>query len=138
MLNVSSDSLAMLNLSADTVCFVISKAKEFQAKEEVVIPEVPNNPSDDWARQILADHLDDLTMDELRATIDDLDRDQQADLIALMWLGRGDYDLSEWEQAVDEANDAIGEDPTSYLLAHPMVADYLTEGLLQHDLSCED
>lgn len=138
MLNASSESAIMLNVSADTVCFVIARAREFQAKEEVVIPEVPNNPSDDWARQILADHVDDLTFEEVRATIDDLDREQQADLIALMWLGRGDYDVSEWEQAVEDADEAIGEDPTSYLLAHPMVADYLEEGLIQHGLSCEE
>ena len=128
----------MLNVSADTVCFVIAKAREFQAKEEVVIPEVPNNPSDDWARQILADHLDDLTVEELRTTVDDLEPDQQADLIALMWLGRGDYDLSEWEQAQEDAEQAVGEDPTRYLLAHPMVADYLADGLIQHGLSCEE
>ena len=128
----------MLNVSSDTICFVIAKAREFQAKEEVVIPEVPNNPSDDWARQVLADHLDDLTVDELRATVDDLDREQQEDLIALMWLGRGDYELSEWEQALEDAEQAIGEDPTRYLLGHPLVADYLEEGLIQHGLSCQD
>ena len=128
----------MLNVSADTICFIIAKGREFQAKEEVVIPEIPDNPSDDWALQILADHMDDLTMEELRATVDDLDPEQQANLIALMWLGRGDYDLSEWAQATEDAQDAVGEDTTSYLLAHPQVADYLEEGLLQHGLSCEE
>jgi hypothetical protein len=128
----------MLNINADIVCFVIAKVKEFQAKEEVVIPEVPNNPSEDWARQVLADHLDDLTMEELRAAVDDLEPDHQADLIALMWLGRGDYDLAEWAQAREDAAEATEEDPTNYLLAHPLAAEYLEEGLSLFDLSCED
>ena len=31
----------------------------------MVIPEEPANPSGDWARQVLADHADDLTWQEI-------------------------------------------------------------------------
>lgn len=62
----------MLELNPETVCFLISKAKEFHAKEEVVIPEETLSPSEDWARQVLADHADDLTYQEFKATVDDL------------------------------------------------------------------
>ena len=47
----------MLDVDPDTVCFLISKAREFHAKEEVVIPDVPDSPADDWGRQALADHI---------------------------------------------------------------------------------
>ena len=82
----------MLELNPETICFLVSKAKEFHAKEEVVIPDEPLSPSEDWARQVLADHDDDLTYQEFKAAVDDLEPDQQATLVALMWLGRGDYD----------------------------------------------
>ena len=36
----------MLNINPETVCFIIAKAREFQAKEEVVIPEAPLSPAD--------------------------------------------------------------------------------------------
>jgi hypothetical protein len=48
----------MLELNPETVCFLINKAKEFHAKEEVVIPDEPLSPSEDWARQVLADHAE--------------------------------------------------------------------------------
>lgn len=80
----------MLDLNPEAVCFLISKAKEFHAKEEVVIPEEPSSPSDDWARQVLADHADDFSYQEFKSAVNDLEPDQQASLVALMWLGRGE------------------------------------------------
>jgi hypothetical protein len=130
----------MLNIGLETLCFIIAKAREFQAKEQVVIPETPASPSDDWALQVLADHAEDLSLQEVKAAIDDLDSDQQAELTALMWLGRGDYSLDEWDAAVADALDMY-EDRDSiaeYLLAHPMVSDCLEEGLIAHGYSCED
>ena len=55
----------MLDLNPEMVCIIIAKAREFHAKEEVVVPEEPANPSGDWARQVLADHADDLTWQEI-------------------------------------------------------------------------
>ena len=130
----------MLNINSETICFIITKAREFQAKEEIVIPEVPLSPSENWAMQILADHVDDPCAREVTETVQDLEPDQQAELVALMWLGRGDYGLDEWEAAVADAMDQYEEhDNTAlYLLAHPMVANELEEGLIAHGYSCAD
>ena len=127
----------MLNIHPEMVCFIIAKAYEFQSKEEVVIPEIPNSPSDDWALQVLADHIDDMTFQEVKTLIDDLSLEQKAELEALMWLGRGDYDLVEWEEAVEAAQDEMTDRTTEYLLAHPFVAEHLEEGLLHHGYNCE-
>jgi hypothetical protein len=130
----------MLNIGVETLCFIIAKAREFQAKEQVVIPETPQSPSDDWALQVLADHIEDLTFQEVKATVADLDAEQQAELAALMWLGRGDYTVEEWDEALAAAADTY-EDRDSiaeYLLAHPMVSDHLEEGLIAHGYSCDD
>jgi hypothetical protein len=135
-----SEGAVMLNINPETVCFIISKARQFQAKEEVVITEVPYSPADDWARQILANHIDDPCVQEVKATVRDLEPDQQAELIALMWLGRDDYLLSEWNSATADAAESFTDitDPGAYLLAHPLVADYLLEGLIQHGINCEE
>jgi len=129
----------MLNINSETVCFIIAKAREFQVKEEIVIPEVPLSPSENWAQQILADHIDDPCATEVVETVKDLEPDQQAELVALMWLGRGDYDRSEWDTAVQDAAESMDDipDPGSYLLAHPLVADFLLDGLDKHGLGCE-
>lgn len=126
----------MLHIPLESLCYIIAKAREFQAKEEVVIPEVPSSPSEDWALQVLADHSGDYTLAELADHIGEMNQQQRAELVALMWLGRGDYELEDWATAVD---DAIGDHSvraTEYLLAHPMVSDYLEEGLIAHGYSC--
>lgn len=126
----------MLNISPEIVCFIITKAREFQAKEEVTIPDETDSPAEDWARQVLADHTDDLCLEEVRATVSDLEPDQEAELVALMWLGRGDYEMEEWESTLEDAEAELTDHTADYLLAHPMVADYLLEGLIQHEYDC--
>lgn len=128
----------MLDLNPETVCRIIGKAHEFHAKEQVVIPEEPANPSGDWARQVLADHADDPTYRELKSMIEDLEPDQQVSLVALMWLGRGDFDESEWSDALAQARESWTEHTADYLIATPLVADYLDEGLAALGYSCEE
>jgi len=128
----------MLNIDVDTLCFIIARAREFQAKEGIVIPEpIPDSPSENWAMQILADHADDHVLQEAVDTINDLDDDQQAELVSLMWLGRGDYSLDEWETALADAVSARSDHTAGYLMSHPEVAFYLEEGMALHGLSCD-
>ncbi|AUB80898.1 DUF3775 domain-containing protein [Candidatus Thiodictyon syntrophicum] len=128
----------MLHIPLDTICYIIAKAREFQSKEEVVIPETPSSPSEDWALQILADHSGDYTLTELVECIGEMNQRQRAELIALMWVGRGDYSMEDWEEAVDEAIGDYSVRAAQYLIAHPMVSDDLEEGLIAHGYSCED
>jgi hypothetical protein len=128
----------MLELNPDTVCFLIDKAHEFHAQEQVVIPEVPNSPTEDWALQALASHSGDPTFQEFKNTVDDLEPDQQHQLVALMWLGRGDYEVDEWDEAVTEARRLSNRRTAEYLIAHPLLADYLEEALAELGYSCEE
>ena len=129
----------MLSLNPETVCFIISKTRQFQAKEAVVITEVPYSSSDDWARQVLANHIEDACVREVKTTVWDLEPDQQAELVALMWLGRGDYLQEDWSLAKQDALEALADisDPGAYLLAHPLAADYLLDGLHQQGIDCD-
>jgi hypothetical protein len=120
----------MLSIDLDTIQFIIDKAREFHVKEGVSIPEEPTSPADDWAQQVLADHVDDATYAELVATIDDLEPDQQVELVALMWLGRGDFEPDEWKDAIAEAAAARTARTADYLIATPLLPDYLQEGLV--------
>ena len=38
----------MLNINPETVCIIVAKVCQFQAKEEVVIPDVPISSSKNW------------------------------------------------------------------------------------------
>ncbi len=128
----------MLSTNPETVCFLINKAHEFHAKEGVVIPEVPNSPADDWGRQVLADHIDDLSYQEMLYAINDLEPDQACELLALMWLGRGDYETDEWQQALNDAQESWDEQTVHNLIATPLLADFMTEGLDLLGYRCEE
>lgn len=127
----------MLDVSVETVCLLIGKLHEFHGKEEVDIPRAPDNPGDDLALQVLANHTDDLLYQELKSAIDDLEPDQQVCLVALMWLGRDDYSVDEWPTVLQEAQDNWNERTAEYLIATPLVADYLEEGLSLLGYSCQ-
>lgn len=128
----------MLDINPETVCYVIDRAREFHAQESVVIPEEPDSPSDDWALQVLADHEDDLTYQEVKTAIDDLEPDQQISLVALMWLGRGDYTEDQWDDALADAESRWTERTAEYLMSTPLLADYLAEGLSLLGYDCEE
>ncbi len=128
----------MLHVPLELLCGIIDKAREFQAKEEVVFPDSPSGPSEDWALQILADHGDDYCLKEITEAIDEMSQRQRAELIAIMWIGRGDYSVDEWERAVDDAIGDYSVRAAAYLLAHPMISDDLEEGLLALGYSCQD
>jgi hypothetical protein len=123
-----------LNLNRDSIRTIAEMARQFHAKEAVTFPEdMPLSPSEDWAMQVLADHADDPVVQELHAAVDSLEREEQVRLVALMWLGRGDYSLDEWDEAVAQAEDEWNGRTADYLVGTPLVADYLSAGLEQFE-----
>lgn len=127
----------MLDINPDTVCHLIELAREFHAQEAVVIPDEPETPSDDWSVEVLAPHVDNTAFQEFKSVIEDLEPDQQQQVVALLWLGREDYSIEEWDEAVDEARYNWSDHTAEYLMAHPYLADHLTQGLEAHGYSCD-
>jgi hypothetical protein len=99
----------------ETVRFIIDKAHEFQ-----MLGADADDDSGEGA---------DPTYAELKATINDLEPDQQISLVGLMWLGRGDYAAEEWHRALKDARDQWNARTAEYLIGTPLLADYLSEGL---------
>jgi hypothetical protein len=86
----------------------------------------------------LEDTPDNPTPQELRAAIDGLNFDEREELLALMWLGRGDFDAKSWPEALQQARQTASATETDYLLGTPLLADYLAEGVYALGLSLED
>jgi len=80
-----------LQISPEKVCFVVIKAREFDVKDAVTEPDPGSNPSDDQMAAVLEDHADDPVVEELSSFIGAMSEDEQIDLVAMAWLGRGDY-----------------------------------------------
>jgi len=127
-----------LTISPEKVCFIIIKAREFDAKDEVTEPDPGSNPLDDKDVAVLEDHEDDPVVEELTSFVNCLSEDEQIDLVALTWLGREDYSASDWSTVRDEAARAHNERTADYLLGTPLVGDYLEEGLSMLGYSCEE
>lgn len=127
-----------LSISPEKVCFIIIKAREFDAKDIVTEPDPASNATDDAMLSVLEDHRDDPTYQELRSFINALTEDEQIDLVALTWLGRGDATLEEWDQLQSEAARLHNARTAAYLLGKPMLSDHLEEGLSQFECSCEE
>ncbi len=123
----------MIDPNPEIVRQVIDMSHQIQVKEGVTFPDDGEGSDGDWARQILADHASDPVVGELTSMIDDLEPDQQVTLVALMWLGRGDFEIDEWDKALEAAGDAWNTRTAAYLIGTPHAADYLAEGLNQHE-----
>lgn len=128
----------MLNIDPQTVCFIAGKAREFDAKVEVADPEARSNTLDEDIGDVLEDRPNDPTYEELKAAIDSLNEDQQIDLVALTWLGRGDFTSKEWEEGRGRARDSRSDHTSLYLLGIPLLGDYLQEGISALGYFCED
>lgn len=136
--NVPLDLDRELTISPEKVCFIIVKAREFDVKDAVSEPDPGSNPTDDGDVAVLEDHDDDPVLQELTAFIDTLEEDEQVDLVALTWLGRDDYEASDWASVRDEAARAHNRRTSSYLLGIPLLADFLEEGLSMLGHSCNE
>jgi len=125
----------MPDINSDKVCFVIVKAREFDIQEE--LDEDGSNASDDHFMSVYAEGKDDSVRKELKEFIDGMDEDEQCELVALCWVGRGDFSSTEWSVAVAEARRSRNGSTADYLTGIPLVSDYLENGLATFDMSCE-
>jgi hypothetical protein len=126
-----------LSISPEKVAFFISKAHQFDVKDAVSDPDSGSNASDDAMLDVLEDHADDPTQRELTAFINGLTEDEQIDLVALVWLGRGDGSLADWDELRAEAARLHNNRTAAYLLGKPMLGDHLEEGLAAFGISVE-
>jgi len=127
----------MLTIPLEKLAYVIEKAREFDAQ----VPsdaEEDSNAADDDEGEILLDTPDNPTEQELRDAIDGLGIPERQELLALMWLGRGDYDAESCSEALQQARQTQSASETAYLLGTPLLGDYIEEGVAALGLSLED
>jgi nucleotide-binding universal stress UspA family protein len=126
-----------LSISLETVCRIIIRAREYEAQVPAVDPDDGSNPTDDGDVEVLEDENNSAVEEELITTIDDLAEDEQQELLALALVGRGTYDATEWDDAMEAAADEM-RDVSGYLLGLPMLSSFLEAGLAAFDMSCDD
>lgn len=128
----------MLEISTDKVAHVIVRAREYDAKVGSW-----DDPGDAGYREgsldtVLESFADDSTRSELAEFINGLNEDEQASLVALVWIGRGSFAPEELNEAIATAKAEQVNSTEGYLLGMPLLSDYLEEGLDKLGFSVEE
>lgn len=112
-----------MDISPNKAAYIIVRARELGVK--VGRWDTPSDDAD--AETILESRSSDATERELKSFIRNLNDDEKAAVVAIMWLGRETFD--DYAEALSTAKqEAVG--PTEdYLLGVPLLADYLEDGL---------
>jgi Protein of unknown function (DUF3775) len=135
-----------LAISREKVSFLIEKAQEFDVKDLPADPDSGSNPTDDDQIDVLEDNSADPVASEMASSIRAMNEDEQIDLVALMWLGRGDGTIEQWDDLRRQAEERRSEYETRnarhetvrYLLGEPLLGDLLAEGLDKFGISWVD
>jgi len=75
---------------------------------------------------------------ELRAFLDRLPEDELAELVAIMWIGRGAFEPEDWAEALDTAEAEATTPTADYLLGSPHMSDNLEAGMEALGVSLSD
>ena len=127
----------------ESLCRIVIRARENEAQVPAQDPDEDPDNVDDFddeggeALSVLEDELNSGVEEELRAMLDDLADDQLTETLALAWVGRGTYDVSEWDDACAEANDEDPDSRIDELMDMPLLASHLEAGLAAFDYSCD-
>lgn len=115
-------------IDRETLAYIVLKAKAFDALLEADDPSDGSDSVDDRFVDALEDERDNPVQRELRSAIASLDVDAKATLVALTWLGRGDYDAGEWREALTTARERAENSTARYLMGVPLLGDYIEDG----------
>jgi hypothetical protein len=129
----------------ETLCRIVLRAREYEAQtpSDYDADESADNvdDEDEGSLSVLDDSINDSVEEELRAILDDLGEDQLAEVLAFCWVGSGSYDASDWDEALQEAqemhDDGGSEAVIDELLEMPMLPSVLEAGLAAFELSCD-
>jgi hypothetical protein len=129
----------------ETLCRIVLRAREYEAQtpSDYDADESADNvdDEDEGSLSVLDDAINDSVEEELRSILEDLGEDQLVEVLSFCWVGAGNYDASDWDEAIQEAQE-MNEDGGSEaiideLLEMPMLPSVLEAGLAAFDLSCD-
>jgi hypothetical protein len=127
-----------LTVSLEIICRLIIRARELEAQVPAIENDDEDDPTDsDDPLAVLEDEANEAIEDEVRTLLEDLADDEAAEILALALVGRGTFDASEWDEALEVANEDDSDSIVDQLLDMPLLAGYLDAGLAAFDLSCD-
>jgi hypothetical protein len=128
VVRVSPEPPADFAVDRETLAYIVLKAKAFDGLVASDDPSDGSDSIDDGFIDALEDEADNPVQRELRVAIRQLSEDAKVTLVALAWLGRGDYERSEWREAMAAARERGEASTARYLMGMPLLGDYLEDG----------
>jgi hypothetical protein len=130
-----------IGIGSDQLAFIVLKARAYDV--EVEGPEdspgdgeQASNLADDRAVEAIEADPDNTNARQLQGAIRALDIDAQIALVALAWLGRGDFEASDWAEAEAAARERHNQGSTvHYLLGMPLLGDFIEDGAAKLGMS---
>lgn len=121
--------------ATEKICQIIAKARQY----EIQIPPGAESPTTEGEEaETLFGFGDDAAGKGLTAAIEELSPEESIETVAITWVGRGDFTVEEWQQALTLAEERHTDHTATYLLGIPRLGDYLEEGLTLLGYSCDD
>ncbi|MBP0582776.1 DUF3775 domain-containing protein [Labrys sp. LIt4] len=130
-----------MDIAIDKVRALIVEARRLDVKDGDNDPQSGSDAMDDRNVDTLsASDPDEASEHEFRGMIAGLNIDERADLLALLYIGRGDFAAGEWEaaRALALERDAASLHLGNYLVDTPNLPDLLGEGLAAIGLGLDD
>jgi hypothetical protein len=129
----------------ETLCRIILRAREYDAQTPSDYDEDESadnvDDEDEGSLSVLDDSINDSVEEELRSILEDLGEDQLVEVVAFCWVGAGTYDASDWDEALQEAQELANDNGTDSLIDElldmPMLPSVLEAGLAAFDLNCD-
>jgi hypothetical protein len=126
-LNEEGFAMPELQISPAKIGWLILKARAYDAK--IAPPIATSATSEDDEIELLDNRPNDPDVEEIVGFVRGLNEDEEIDLVALTWVGRGTFDIEDWQEARRTAREERTTRTERYLLGLPLLADYLAEGL---------
>jgi hypothetical protein len=105
------EGITMLEIDVGKITFIITKTREFEAQAPAPAPEgiagegIDGRLAGAEFRESGEADTNDATYDELKSWIRAINHDDQCQIVALAWVGRGDFGRDEWDEALKIAHD---------------------------------
>src|SRR4051812_27942418 len=125
-----------LRISVEKICALIEAARELAGMVPSTAGDRTTTGDDSRLVTIETDPDGDERRRETVEFIAGLNVEEQTDLLALIWLGRGDYEIDDWDEALAEAEARIAARDPDYMIGDSALPDYLGAGLEAFGMSC--
>ena len=124
-----------ITMPIETLAQIIAKAREMEADiEEDEDIETEDEDLAEGEAELLSeeeDAVEDFDDDQLTDLLAGLSDDQLAELLALIWVGGGDYGEEDWDEALSRARALNDNDVLTHLLGADDLSDLIEDGLIE-------